>query len=153
MASRYPLPQADKLTDGLPVVEWLTLGQIRDRFATSQKRAWLFEGFVAACIELRKWGCAAVYLGGSYVDEVSEEPGDYDACFDTVGLMSAVDEVFYLPDLEQERRAKYRGDWLPARLDPGAAGRWLRFLGKRRDGEARHLIGLKLRLNELMQND
>lgn len=87
------------------------------------------------------------------MDQEVENPDDFDACFDTVGLMPTVDEVLYLPGFETERRAKYRGDWLPARYDAGPAGRWLRFLGKRRDGQPRKLIGLKLRLNELIQHD
>lgn len=152
MASRYD-SKAQEEVEELPELLWLSLEEIRSRFVISQKRAWLIEGFIAACAELRRHGCGVVYLGGSFVDEKNLEPGDYDACFDTVGLMASVDEALYLPDLEQERREKYRGDWLPGRNVAGPPGKWLRFLGTDRRGNPRKLIALKLRLDELTGHD
>ncbi|MEO1221589.1 MAG: hypothetical protein AAFY42_09625, partial [Pseudomonadota bacterium] len=134
MASGYPEQKKASMGLEMPDMEWRSLAEIRSELAFNQHRAWLYEGLVAACIELRRNGGRVVYLGGSFVDRRVEFPGDYDACFDTVGLSSSVDEALFLPDKELERKEKYRGDWLPARLDKGPAGRWLRFLGTDRNG-------------------
>ncbi|MBO9519036.1 MAG: hypothetical protein J7493_13300 [Porphyrobacter sp.] len=148
MASkREPDQTADRHGDEL-VVEWVALETFKSRFVTNPQRAWLFEGLVRACIELRRHGCRAIYVGGSFVDR-KEFPNDYDACFDTVGVSPTLDQCLFDSSLEMERRKKYRGDWLFGRPDAGPAGEWLRFLSRDRSGKARSLIGLKLNLKEL----
>ena len=153
MSRAYSHQSENKDQGDLPEIEWWSLGKIKETFGSNQHRAWLLEGFVAGCIELRQHGAGAIYLGGSFVDVAIDYPSDYDACFDTVGLSSRVDEALYNPDMIVERKERYRGDWLPARLDTGPSGRWLRFFAIDRNGRQRKLIALKLRLNELMSDD
>lgn len=131
-----------------PTIRWVSLAELRTRYAYNAHRAWLFEGLIAACVELRKGGCRAVFIGGSFV-EGKEYPGDYDACFDTVGVSPSLDPILFDPGRQSECKDQYRGDWLFGRLDPGPAGEWLRYLAKDRAGNSRELIGLKLNLKEL----
>lgn len=153
MATGYS-NSVNQRADGVtPDLEWWSLSEIKEEFGWNAHRAWLIEGFVKASAELRRHGGSAVVLGGSFIDKNIEFPGDYDACFITVGLLPTVDDALYLPEKEQQRKDEYRGDWLPARIDPGPAGKWLRFLATDRNGNPRKLIALKLRLNELDPND
>lgn len=150
MDASLPRKTEDDDECGNPQIAWMTLAEIRRTYAYNPHRMWLLDGLVKACVELRGNGCRAVFIGGSFVDE-KDYPGDYDACFDTVGVSSALDPVLFDPDREVERKDLYRGDWLFGRLDPGPAGRWIRFIAKDRLGRSRKLIGLKLNLKELVE--
>lgn len=135
----------------LPVgLHYVSLREFRDVFAFNTHRAWLFEGLKDACYDLRKAGCARIFVGGSYVTS-EVHPGDYDACWDPVGVSSELDPVFYEDALQGRRRDRYRGDLLIGGCDPGPPGQWFRFLSKDKiTGEERGMIGIKLRLLEIM---
>jgi hypothetical protein len=93
-----------------------------------------------------------VFVGGSFVTS-KEFPGDYDACWDTVGVSSTLDPIIYDDNLGIERREKYRGDWLMGGCDPGPTGEFFRFLSRDKvTGEERGMIGIKLRMVELLNS-
>jgi hypothetical protein len=85
-----------------PGVHHATLEEIEQRFATNEKRRKLFDGFRKAVDALRKAGCTVIFLDGSFVTD-KPEPGDFDACWDPVGVDPAkLDPVFL--DFSARRR-------------------------------------------------
>lgn len=137
----------------LPIgLHFVGLREFRDAFAFNAHRAWLFEGFKAACHDLRVAGCARVFVGGSYVTS-KLEPSDYDACWDPVGVSNTLEPILYDENLLLERRERYRGDLLIGGCDPGPGGEWFRYLSRDKvTGEERGMIGVKLKLLEIMNS-
>lgn len=113
-------------------------------------RARLIEGLRRACEELRRCGCNAVFIGGSFTSE-KEYPGDYDACFNPIGVREELDPLLFSRVYELERKEKYFGDWLIGRPEDGPPGEWYRYLAfDDRSGEHHDMYGIKLRLSELV---
>lgn len=92
-----------------------SLGEIKKRFATNARRTALYEGFKKGVESLRTAGCRDIFLDGSFVTD-KEFPGDYDACWDPVGVVdTSLDPI--LLDFTQGRRnqkLKYRGEFFPS---------------------------------------
>jgi hypothetical protein len=128
----------------------VNLREFRDCFAYNERRSWLFEGFLLACRDLREAGCGRIYVGGSFVTSKAE-PGDYDACWDPVGVLPSLDPVIYDDALRHERQQKYRGDLLIGGVGDGPAGESFRFLScDKTTGEERGMIGIKLNILEIL---
>jgi len=81
-----------------------TLEEIEQRFATSEKRRTLFEGFRSAALALHTAGCQAIFLDGSFITD-KPEPGDFDVCWDPVGVdPTKLDPVFLDFDNRRKRQ-------------------------------------------------
>ena len=114
-----PLVQASGLWRVLPPgIHEATLIETYDRFAFNARRIQLFEGFSRAYGSLRRAGCSAVYLDGSYVTD-KPSPGDFDACWDPTGVdPTELDPVlldFEAGRLQQKR--KFGGELFPSAPD------------------------------------
>jgi hypothetical protein len=100
-----------------PGVHDATLTEVEERFATTPHRQWLFGGFLRAVKELRKAGCATVFLDGSFIT-AKPHPGDYDGLWDLTGVdHAALDPV--LLDFKNKRaaqKAKYFGEMFLVQL-------------------------------------
>ena len=98
-----------------PGIHDATLDEIEQRFATNDTRKRLYQGFREGVEALRKAGCRVVYLDGSFVSE-KEHPGDFDACWEFVGVdVEILDPV--LLDFTHRRisqKLKYGGEFFPA---------------------------------------
>lgn len=83
-------------------------------FNWNHRRRFLSGGMYRALSNLRDAGCRAAIVDGSFVTSM-EEPDDYDAAFDPVGVNgSLVDPVLLRHDDERKAmRAKYFGDLFP----------------------------------------
>lgn len=133
-------------------LHFVSLREFRDAFAFNAARAWLFEGFKAACHDLRTAGCARIFVGGSYVTS-KPDPGDYDACWDPAGVSPSLDPILYDDNLRIERRERYRGDLLIGGCAPGPSGEFFRFLSKDKiTGAERGMVGIRLKLIEIMNS-
>lgn len=99
-----------------------TMAEVEQVFATNPTRRQLFEGMRAAFVALRAAGCRKVYLDGSYVT-AKPQPGDYDVCWDPVGVTrEKIDPVFLdFSDKRKNQKLKYRGEFFPfsAEAEPG----------------------------------
>ncbi|EQB00228.1 hypothetical protein L288_18495 [Sphingobium quisquiliarum P25] len=137
----------------LPVgLHFVSLREFRDAFAFNAHRAWLFEGLKVACHDLRVAGCSRIFVGGSFVTS-KQDPSDYDACWDPVGVSADLEPILYDENLLLERRERYRGDLLIGGCDSGPSGEFFRFLSKdKMTGEERGMIGIKLKLLEIMNS-
>lgn len=107
-----------------------TLEEVETRFATNQKRRHLFKGLAKACRALRKAGCKVVYLDGSYVTE-KPLPGDYDVCWDPIGVdVNILDRIFLdFSNGRKSQKEKYFGELFPSSFVADSVHTFLDFFG------------------------
>ena len=144
--------QLPGLLEGIlpPGLHFTTLREIRELFAHNEHRAWLFQGLILACLELRKFGCARLYLGGSFVTS-KQYPGDYDACWDPAGVTADVDPLLWDDQLRVEQKRKYRGDLLVSAAGDGPEHRHFQFLSHDKStGAAKGILGIRLSMIEIL---
>ncbi len=130
-----------------PGVHWATWDEIVERFGTTQWRRELLEGFWGALDGLKRAGCRTVYLDGSFVTD-KEVPGDFDACWDEVGVeMTLIDPVLLEFDRGRAaQKAKFRGEFFPASWTARMRGDvFLEFFQiDRETGEPKGIVALDL---------
>jgi hypothetical protein len=87
---------------------------MRSRFAYNSQRRFICGGLGVATDLLRRSGCKAIYLNGSFVTS-KDEPGDFDACWDTAGVNEAqLHPIFLEFDNECEaQKLKFWGEFFP----------------------------------------
>lgn len=116
LTQRYCCVMIPGLMNGvLPAgVHQASLAEVRAAFATTPHRLSLYGGLVVALSDLGAIGCRRVWLDGSYVTDKAV-PGDYDLCWDTVGVnWNALDPALLDVDFPRPlQQIKYRGDVLP----------------------------------------
>ena len=99
------------LPDGLHP---MSLAEVAAAFTWNARRQWLNLGLVRAAKALRAAGCRTIILDGSFVTS-KEEPSDYDAAFDPVGVDGDLLDPVLLrhSDRRMAMNAKYLGDIFP----------------------------------------
>lgn len=100
------------LPAGVHAADW---DELESRFGTTDWRLRLLDGFRRACASLAVAGCGQVWLDGSFVT-ARDVPGDFDACWDAVGVDSRLLDPVLL-DFDNKRaaqKAKYLGELFPA---------------------------------------
>lgn len=130
-----------------PGVHIATLDEIRQRFAINEKRRRLFEGFRRSVEALRRAGCKAIFLDGSFVTDKTE-PGDFDVCWDPVGMdPNKLDPVFL--DFSQRRKRqkeKFGGEFFPSSAKADGSSAFLDFFQKDKNtGHPKGIIKIQLR--------
>lgn len=132
-----------------PLPIWVSFPNFADRFGFNTQRARLIGGLRRAAFELRRAGCGAIFVGGSFTSD-KDFPSDYDACFDPIGVSPSLSPLLVEERYLIERRSEYLGDWLIGRPHDGPAGYWYRFLAfDDRTGVTNRMFGMKLCLTEL----
>lgn len=130
-------------------VHGMTLADVERYFAWNARRRFLFSGLSRAIKVLQSAGCRSVILDGSFVT-AKEEPGDWDAAFDPVGVIPGRLDPILLKHYDGRRamRAKYLGDIFPwTALASSATGSIYRqFFQKDRDGIPKGVIEIKLQV-------
>ncbi len=98
-----------------PGVHDATLSDIKDRFATNERRKVLYEGLLKGCQTLKLAGCSVIYLDGSFITEKSV-PNDFDACWDPLGVDTNKLDAALLDFSNQRRNQKqqYGGEFFPS---------------------------------------
>lgn len=111
-------PVTGRLPDGEHEAEWQ---EVVERFGWNPRRRQLLDGLAEAVELLAAAGCRRVWLNGSFVT-AKEEPGDFDACWDTTGVdLAALDPV--LMDFSAGReaqKARFGGELLPNVIEAGS---------------------------------
>lgn len=125
-----------------PGIHGATLEEIEDRFATTQARQKLFNGFKRGVQTLWAAGCQTIYLDGSYVT-TKTTPGDFDVCWDTSGVdPGKLDPV--LLDFSHKRRnqkQKYGGEFFPSSVNADGCKTFIEFFQTDRyTGQAKGII-------------
>ena len=117
----------------LPRAPWLVLpagihqanlSAVADRFASNTWRRHLFHGLVQASQNLAQAGCQRLFLDGSFVTD-KPKPGDYDACWDPIGVdRRLMDPVFSnFAEGRAAQKAKFNGEFFPSTTRADATGR------------------------------
>jgi hypothetical protein len=91
-------PDSGRLPAGEHVASW---DEVVERFGWTERRRRMLDGLAEAIELLVTAGCRRVWVNGSFVT-AKDEPGDFDACWDTDGVdLDALDPV--LLDLSNQR--------------------------------------------------
>ena len=134
--------QNGMLPPGIHKVSW---SEFYKRYGYNGKRKELLEGLRLLLDELKKAGCSAVYVGGSFATEKGA-PNDYDLCWkmDHV-LVEDLDPVLldYTPTGKQKIAQKYQGNIRGAEFAERVTGAtYLEFFQHDRDGEPKGVVQL-----------
>lgn len=117
-----------------PGIHDATMGEIATRFAVTAHRIALFEGFRRGVENLVAAGCRNVYLDGSFVTNKGH-PGDFDACFNLVGVDAQLIDPVML-DFRNGRLAqkcKYFGEFFPSSTLADGSNSYLNFFQRDKD--------------------
>lgn len=123
------IPEFDPGGNLPPGVHPTTWDVFVTRFGGTEHRRRLIGGLKRALASLKDAGCARAYVDGSFVTD-KERPGDYDACWDPVGVNPVLLDPVLLDFDHQRLRQKivYFGELFPAHWPANAAGqRFLEF--------------------------
>lgn len=130
-------------------VHGMSLADVAKYFAWNTRRRFLFGGLSRAITTLQFAGCRSVILDGSFVT-AKEEPGDWDAAFDPVGVIPSLIDPILLKhdDGRRAMRAKYLGDMFPwtALASTATGSIYRQFFQKDRDGNPKGIIEIKLQV-------
>jgi hypothetical protein len=142
------IPAFDPATGNLPPGEHTaTLDEIDARYGYTPERLDMLAGLRRVLDVLRAAGCARVYLDGSFVT-ATEEPNDYDACWEARGVDEDAlpDELlFETADPRREQKEKYGGELFVADWAASPAGtRFRDFFQRDRLGRRKGIIVIEL---------
>ena len=129
-----------------PGIHDATLQEIEQRFATNDKRRALFEGLKRGVESLRRAGCKAIFLDGSFVSD-KLNPGDFDACWDPVGVSATKLDLVLLnfDDGRREQKLKYGGEFFPSSAKADGTRTYVEFFQVDKDtGKAKGIIRIQL---------
>lgn len=111
------IPSFDDETGYLPAgVYPASWQEVVSKFAFSQSRRRLLGGLLAGCRQFRKAGADVMYLDGSFTTS-KRDPGDYDCCYDRVGInVDVLDPVLlqFEHDKRTPMRDAYLGEFFPS---------------------------------------
>ena len=141
------IPAHDSSTGNLPpgehLVDWAAF---EARFGTTPWRKQLPQGLAKALRDLRAAGCKRAYIDGSFIT-TKERPGDFDACWDLVGVdFDVIDEVLLTFGAgRRAQKAKYGGELFPADAAADPLGTLFRdFFQRDRDRNPKGIIAIDL---------
>jgi hypothetical protein len=137
------IPEFDSNGNLPPGIHAATLAQIRQRYANTPLRKYLFSGLVNLAKSLKASGCRTLYVDGSYITNKTE-PGDLDAVWEYEGVDNTIDPLLRKGwDLKAIKR-KYGGDVfcrMPDLLDVDH----VEFFQTDRMGQSKGIIKIDLR--------
>jgi hypothetical protein len=129
-----------------PGVHQMGLDVFEQRFGWNVRRRRLCAGLMRALAALARAGCRSVLVDGSFVTS-KEEPRDWDAAFDPVGVDASLLDPILLrhDDGRRAMNTKYLGDMFPWGKIASASGAiYLDFFQKDRSGAPKGIVGLTL---------
>jgi hypothetical protein len=106
--------QFGNLVPGVHEMEW---EEFKEKFGITDHRLWLIEGIELAIEDLRKVGCPAIFIDGSFVTKKAI-PTDFDLCWEDEGIsLKDVKKICYpLVDCGWRMSTiieRYRGEVVP----------------------------------------
>jgi hypothetical protein len=141
------IPLLDESGNLPPGIHEATWDEIVDRYAKTEHRASLLAGLRSALESLKGAGSRRAYLDGSFVTD-KETPGDFDACWEAVGVdPDALDrELLDFSDRRAAQKRRYGGELFPA--DATAVPPNTRYLDffqtDRHSGEPKGIVAIDL---------
>ena len=131
-------PDSGRMPEGEHVATW---DEIVDRFGWNEKRRRLLDGLAEAIEVLAVAGCRRLWLNGSFVTN-KDEPGDFDACWDTDGVdLDVLDPVLLdLSDGRAAQKARFGGELFPNVVESGSGLVFAEFFQIERDTTRKGII-------------
>lgn len=125
-----------------------TWDELATRYGTSARRQKLLAGLKQVLHSLRDAGCRRAYIDGSFVTS-KNAPGDFDGCWEVVGVDPALLDPVLL-DFSTARRAqkaKFGGELFPAEVpaDPTGARFLDYFQQDKHTGAPKGIVALDLK--------
>jgi len=116
-----------------------------ERFGWNLRRRQLLDGLAEAIDLLAVAGCGRLWLNGSFVT-AKDEPGDFDACWDPVGVdLDALDPVLLdVSDGRAAQKARFGGELLPNVIEAGSGLVFAEFFRNQRDTGRKGIVVLKI---------
>lgn len=123
-----------------------TWEEIVERFGWNPRRRRLLDGLADAIELLRRAGCRSIWLNGSFVT-TKEEPGDFDACWDPVGVdLDELDPIFFdFADGRAAQKARFGGEFFPNVVESGSGLVFADFFQNERDTGRKGIVMLSLK--------
>ncbi len=106
----------------------------------------LFTGLKASIEALQRAGCKTVYIDGSFVTG-KPEPGDYDACWDPVGVNAKkLDPVLLdFSDSRKNQKDKFEGELFPSSAFANGRRTFVEYFQKdRHTGKQKGIVRVRL---------
>ncbi len=130
-----------------PGIHQCSWDELLKTFSWTQRRLWLIAGLKLAATALKSADCKALYVDGSFVTR-KDEPGDYDACWDSFGVdVAKLDPILLTFDAGRlAQKTKFRGELFVAHsVAEGKTGkRYMEFFQQDKDGNRKGLISIDL---------
>jgi len=136
------LPPFDPDTGRLPEDEHVaTWEEVLDRLGWNQGRRRLLDGLAEAIGLLAEAGWRQIWLNGSFVT-AKDEPGDFDACWDTDGVdLDLLDPVLLdLSNARAAQKARFGGELFPNVVESGSGLVFAEFFKVERDTSRKGII-------------
>ena len=107
-----------RLPEGVHEASW---DEIVQRFGWNQRRRRLLDGLAEAIELLAEAGCRRLWLNRSFVT-AKDEPGDFDACWDTSSVdLDVIDPVLLdLSSGRAEQKRRFGGELFPNIIESGS---------------------------------
>ncbi|MEI6621719.1 MAG: hypothetical protein WCP28_07420 [Actinomycetes bacterium] len=140
------LPPFDPVSGCLPDGEYeVSWEEVVERFGWNLRRRQLLDGLAEAIDLLAVAGCGRLWLNGSFVT-AKDEPGDFDACWDPVGVdLDALDPVLLdVSDGRAAQKARFGGELLPNVIEAGSGLVFAEFFRNQRDTGRKGIVVLKI---------
>ncbi len=98
-----------------PGVHDFSLEDFEALFVKNPTRRMQYYGLLKALFKLQQAGCKTVYIDGSYVTD-KPDPGDYDACWDPLGVdVTKLDPVFLdFSNKRKNQKDAFEGEFFPS---------------------------------------
>lgn len=139
-----PLKEGGNLPPGIHDASW---DDIVARFASTPWRWELLAGLREALENLRDAGCQRAYIDGSFVT-AKERPGDFDACWETVGVDAGLLDPVLLEfaNARAAQKERFGGELFPAEAvaDPDGTRFLDYFQRDKLTGEPKGIVALDL---------
>lgn len=142
------LPSFDQSGNLPSGIHWASWKEFEKRFGTNSRRRLLLAGLKEAIKSLKKAGCRAIFVDGSFVTS-KELPGDFDACWSIEGVdPDWLDPVLLnFSNSRAAQKAKYGGELFPAEMIEAGSGKpFVEFFQiDKNTGKPKGIVGLRLK--------
>ena len=139
-------PDSGRLPPGEHVASW---DEVIERFGWTERRRRQLDGLASAIELLADAGCRRVWLNGSFVT-AKDEPGDFDACWDTDGVdLDALDPVLIdLSDQRSAQKSRFGGELFPNVVEAQSGLSFSEFFQNERDTSRKGIVVINLSKGE-----
>lgn len=138
------IPEFDKHGNLKPGIWNATIAEVEERFAQTPLRRRLFEALLVVVEILTAAKCPAAYLDGSFITTASE-PGDYDLCYESTGMVPTEEWRLFLKLTADERKKEHLGDIFVRMQVPPFFTDHVELWQSDRDGNVKGIIRIELR--------